>query len=496
MPTKTPDLIITSKTQSADTLQKLLKDDGFTGVTTEVVSDQAEPAEGETTRNAESTATGNEATPASDDAAEITEAKPADAAEPETKKPESEAKPDAKTGEKPKADTKTSSASPSDAGDPDAAAAAVADAGDEGDETEAHAGDGADSETAASGTGDGAAQEPAKAKSSRNARYKRTIAKKDAELAKHLAEIEDLKRQVAAKPAAGIIPPTVEASKPAETKPADATTTAKSESQSQPKPKPKMEDFLDQEDPQAALTEAMADWKYDERERQKAEKERQDREAAESERKSKADADARTIAERDRQLELDRWNASITVAKSNHDDFDDVIAGAQEQIQRNIDQQKSQALIAEVTGSEMAGEVWYYLAGHPEELARIAKATRYEDGMTALDQRRRWHLAFTEVKKIEAKLTASDDDAGADPATKIEPPNPASSMAAAPTNGTEKTAPPATPAVVPEKPKQPPKPTPVTPVGTHGGSRKVDLNDPKQVAAMEWDEYRQVRGMP
>src|SRR3989442_7228453 len=35
-----------------------------------------------------------------------------------------------------------------------------------------------------------------------------------------------------------------------------------------PKPKPAFEDFLDHEDPQTALMEAMADWKLDERERQ------------------------------------------------------------------------------------------------------------------------------------------------------------------------------------------------------------------------------------
>jgi hypothetical protein len=223
----------------------------------------------------------------------------------------------------------------------------------------------------------------------------------------------------------------------------------------EPKPRPKIDDFLDEEDPRAALTEAMADWKYDERERQKAEKERQDRAA-------KIEADARAAVERDRQLELDRWNASITVAKSNHDDFDDVVAGAQEHIQRNIDQQKSQALIAEVTGSEMAGEVWYYLAGHPEELARIAKATRYEDGMSALEQRRRWHLAHDEIKKLESQLGNT-----AAPRTSAPPPR-----------------------------RQPPKPTPVTPVGSHGGSHSVNLNDPKQVAAMDFDEYRQARGMP
>jgi hypothetical protein len=323
------DLIITSKTQSAETIEKLLEEDGFSGVKTEVASDQAEPAGGK------------------------------------TKRAPSEATAPVPAEEETPLETDNNASIP--------------------------------------------AEETAKSSAA----------------------------------------PPVET--PAAPTPAPEVTEAAIPVQ---KPKPKWEDFLDQEDPQTAMTEAIADWTFDERERQRLIQEQENR-------KAKIEADTRAAAEHEMQAERERWGSKITTAKSKHQDFDAVINGAEQHLQRNLGPQAAPALTIAVQDSEKAGEVFYYLAAHPDELERLAKATRFSAGASLREQRLKMATAYDEIRKLETQLADT-----ATPRASAPPPR-----------------------------RQPPKPTPVTPVGSHGGSHSVNLNDPKQVAAMDFDEYRRHRGM-
>jgi hypothetical protein len=167
--------------------------------------------------------------------------------------------------------------------------------------------------------------------------FQRTIEKKD-------REIEDLKRKLAEKPA----------EKPAEETPAQAD---------EPKfdaPKPKLEDF----DSIEAFTEALTDWKADEREWKRGA------------------AQAQADFQAELQATLDGWNSRKAAAQKTLADYDEVV-GAVDDVKLSPAHQR--ALLTSEHGPELA----YLLAQDRTQLEAIA-------AMDPVD-------AAVQIGKLEAK---------------------------------------------------------------------------------------------
>lgn len=167
------------------------------------------------------------------------------------------------------------------------------------------------------GTADDSDKEGEKPANKKRGGFQRKLESKD-------REIENLKAQLAQ--AAG---------KPAgtETAPPQAATPAAVNGLA---PKPKMDDF----DSIEAFTEALTDWKADEREARRA-----------------ADAESKKI--------LDGWNSRQAEAKKTHSDYDEVIEAVSD-IKLNAEHQR---LFLE---SEAGAEIAYQLASDPDELKKFA----------------------------------------------------------------------------------------------------------------------------
>jgi hypothetical protein len=116
--------------------------------------------------------------------------------------------------------------------------------------------------------------------------------------------------------------------------------------------KPRPEDF----DTYEAYTEALTDWKLEQRERQRAQQE----------------AERRVF---------DSWMARIEAARREHPDFDEVV---------DSDVPVSEAMQRAILESDQGAEVAYWLGKHPEEAARIAKLSPI--------------AAIREIGRIEASL--------------------------------------------------------------------------------------------
>jgi hypothetical protein len=154
--------------------------------------------------------------------------------------------------------------------------------------------------------------------------FQRTIEKKD-------REIEQLKQQLAAKPAAPAAPA-------AETK-----QEPKAAEFVYDKPKPKLEDFGSLED----HIEALSDWKADERDAKRAH------------------VAAQEQAQTEAQKVLDGWNSRQAEAKQAHSDYDEVI-------QSVSDIPLSPAHQRVILESEHGPEIAYQLAQDPAELKKFA----------------------------------------------------------------------------------------------------------------------------
>lgn len=135
-----------------------------------------------------------------------------------------------------------------------------------------------------------------------------------------------------------------------------AATPAAGEAREQPPAeapgKPKPEDF----DTYEAYTEALTDWKLEQRERERARQ------------------------EAERQV-FETWLARIEAARQAHPDFDEVV---------DSDTPVSAAMQQAILESEQGAEIAYWLGKHPEEAARIAKLPPI--------------AAIREIGRIEASL--------------------------------------------------------------------------------------------
>lgn len=169
-------------------------------------------------------------------------------------------------------------------------------------------------------------------------------------LTRELAETRrQLEANASAKPAAA-------EAKPAEQAPAQAADDFA-------KPKPKLEDFPSLED----YTEAVSDWKLDQREH------------------SKAQAAAKERAEKEAKELTESWQTRKADAQARHEDFDEVLEAVS-------DVKIPPALQRAILESEHGPEIAYTLAQDRKELARIAALSPL--------------AAAREVGKLEAQLIA------------------------------------------------------------------------------------------
>jgi hypothetical protein len=142
-------------------------------------------------------------------------------------------------------------------------------------------------------------------------------------------ENEELKRQLA-----GVAPAQKPQDKPSET--------------AQPPGKPKLENFQTLE----AYQEALTDWKFDQRERERTE------------------AEAKAAADQALRTERETWERREGAARKAHPDYDDLIESVTIPAGPGVLAAR-QAMLEDEHGAEML----YYLAKHPAELERIAGLT-------------------------------------------------------------------------------------------------------------------------
>jgi hypothetical protein len=217
----------------------------------------------------------------------------------------------------------------------------------------------------------------------------------------------------------------------------------------QPAPKPKPEDYENGVyDP--AFVEAIADWRYDERAR--IDREKVTTAARETEAQARKDSDTRD------QEAFENWRKSqIDEAKARHDDFDVVIAQ-----QHDVDitnDVMNQALWSFDHGAELA----YWLATHPTEANKICIATKFNEGETIVQYRKKLALAVQELGKIELPelaAIAEDDDPIEETQPAAQPVAAVAAAAAAPAPSKVAPAPRAA------SPAPAPKPAPPSPVGS------------------------------
>ena len=210
----------------------------------------------------------------------------------------------------------------------------------------------------------------------------------------------------------------------------------------QPAPKPKPEDYENGVyDP--AFVEAIADWRYDERAR--LDREKAATTAREAQEKQRTDSDTR-----DQQAFEDWRKAQIEESKVRHEDFDVVIAKTHDvDITNDV---MNQALWSFDQGAELA----YWLATHPTEANKICVATKFNQGETIVQYRKKLALAVQELGKIELpELSAVAEEEEAE-----TPPAPAAPVVAAAAAAPRAAAPRAA------SPAPAPKPAPPSPVGS------------------------------
>ena len=266
-------------------------------------------------------------------------------------------------------------------------------------------------------------------------------------------ELETLKQTLAAKPPAAEPTPTPVA-KPAE----------------EPEPtlraKPKWEDFSEAEDQVAAFTEAMAEFKVDERDF-KQEKARREKEKAEAPaRQAMADAEAEN-----RRVQTTFLERS-TAVKAEHPDFDQKLNAIP----------PTPVMASVVLREEDGPQLAYWLANNPDELTALNAATKTEAGDSPAKVQAaigKVHQALGRIRYIMSQEQAPPPESRETPPA-APPATPKPPAAAAP-------APPAPPAK--------PKPTPVTPVGSRAATHVKTLAQmsAEEVRALHPDDYRRLK---
>ncbi len=165
----------------------------------------------------------------------------------------------------------------------------------------------------------------------------------------------------------------------------------------QAKPKPKWEDFADAEDQQAAYTEALVDWKADQREAERAAQVAQQQ-----------DVQARKAVD-------DNWKAAQDRAREKHDDYDATLEGAH--VFNGI---MSMLLMERADGGELA----YLLAKNPEEALKIAHASNVPENPSPDAIRKAQLIAVEGFARLQARSEANASTAArqsAPPAQEVVP---------------------------------------------------------------------------
>lgn len=244
----------------------------------------------------------------------------------------------------------------------------------------------------------------------------------------------------------------------------------------EPKPQPKWEDFENEPDQLAAFTNALTDWKLDERDARKAQQQREDTESQkqrDTAAKAKADAEA-LIKDR-----TDRWKTQQVAARDKFDDYDEVMTT----VKMDKDSLPSEIMASIAVDLDNGVELAYWLAKNPEHQKRIAQATQLPENATPRDV----HLAmlrctreFSKVEDLMAKEQAESETG--DREVPADPPEPKETKPA-----------PQASAPAPVKPK----PVPVKPVGNRGGMAPKNILDlpPEELRLVSSDDYRRARGM-
>lgn len=300
-------------------------------------------------------------------------------------------------------------------------------------------------------------QAPA-AKKSGTQRLKAKLTAREQELATANAELARLRTQAPTPPAAAA---------PA---PAAAVTP---ETTPELRAKPKFEDFTDTEDQLSAFNEAMADWKYDQRDFEKAKANREEEVRTAPAREAKAAADAE-------QQEINRkFFEQATVVRQQHPTFNEEVNAIP----------SSPVVVATVTRQRDGAELALWLARNPDELEDLNEKTRLPENYTPAQYREAVSTALMELGRV--RFMKDRDGMPERPTTGDgAPPNPP-----APTPQAQQ--PPATPVAAAPPAATPPvparaKPTPVAPVGSRGSSMNLTLKQMSeaQIRAMTADEFR------
>lgn len=294
-------------------------------------------------------------------------------------------------------------------------------------------------------------------------------------------ELETLRREAGTSSAAGMVTPPKPAEPPVAAPVAVASEKPAAEAAPAALPelkKPVPEDFdAGMYDP--AYVEALADYRYDVKERARQEHERaqqkegQDREAAN---KTAADKTKTAAAAAARERV---WNERVEAAKGRHPDWD--AAMAKEHSKPIWNRTMFEAARTLPNGAELI----HYLATHPDEANEIHLLTMPKDFTDVDELRERFAIACAELGRIEV---------GPDP----EPVEPESEANTPPAQA-EVVAPAAPVAAAPPAVSAPPKkPTPPSTVGSRAATvseRLADLakdtpENRKKVAAIDPDEWR------
>lgn len=216
-------------------------------------------------------------------------------------------------------------------------------------------------------------------------------------------------------------------------------------------PEPQLDDVDENGEPRYedhdAFVRATAKWAVREDRRQQSEQRKTVRETeAQNTVKAKADAEVKAQA--------DRWNSQVEIGRSQHEDYDQVIANANSM-------QAAIPLVEAMTDSDLHGELLYHLATHPETLEKL-NGELTPDG-TNYDFRRKMRRAYELVKDLETTVSA---------AMSGKPSAASGSEETQRTDATRESRVPAAP--TPATPPTP-KPEPVKPVGSRSGTQRKTL---------------------
>jgi hypothetical protein len=284
------------------------------------------------------------------------------------------------------------------------------------------------------------------------------------------AENEELKRKLAAPPAA----------QPAAEQPAAAAPATEARKPVDD-PEPTIEQFDGEDDPYAALITAKARWAVREERRESARQEQQKQATEESTRKAEVDEAARLATDAEQNTIANRWNTSKARALESHPDFDEVFKRADKP-------PANQVMVNVANDYDEVAELCYWLMTHPDETKRIESQTRLPENFAQLGPRAR--LRAVAVAENAAR------EAFDELLPKLAAPSPAQTPGTAPRRETPAAAaPPASSA-----PVQPPraKAEPPRPVGHRGGpvtKRYPQDYTQDEMRNLSIEEVRRLRGM-